>query len=92
MIPVRALPTAMNPERHPNEGQHQRRRPGVSPRILVAAFALVPLNVFFITGFSWLVDDFTGWSPIFANTLTIVFLLASSSDGAPGGHSVWARC
>lgn len=66
----------MNPERHPNEGQHQRRRPGVSTRILVAAFALVPLNVFFITGFSWLVDDFTGWSPIFANTLTIVFLLA----------------
>ena len=49
---------------------------GVTTRVLVAGFLLIPLNVFFITGFSWLVDDFTGWSPIFANTLTIVFLLA----------------
>jgi hypothetical protein len=53
-----------------------RRRAGVSTRVLVLGFALIPLNVFFITGFSWLIDDFTGWSPIFANTLTIIFALA----------------
>jgi len=57
-------------------GSESPRHPGVSRRALAVGFLLTPLNVLFITGQTWLIEDFTGWHSLFTNTLTIIFVLA----------------
>lgn len=53
-----------------------RQRKGVTRRALVLGFALIPANIFFVTGQTWLLDDLTGWQSLFANTLSALLGLA----------------
>lgn len=65
-------------------------REGVSARALIIGFALTPLNVFFMHGFTWVAFDLTGWQPIVANAVAALFFLALLSAAFRRWRPQWA--
>jgi hypothetical protein len=57
------------------------KRRGVTARSLVLGFALIPLNVLFVTGLTWRRDDFTGWYALFHTSVAVLFALALFNRG-----------